>query len=167
MSDKSAPPALPFRALQALGGSREPAERFCLRGNRTRISRDSIEDNLEGQTCLDFSPTDPGKEIPERHGKFSEAERDNILCLLASPDGRFGSLRIGAGVQIYTCCLGLGHQITYRIRPGRHLWFHLIAGSLRLNHEGIVENQHAKISDEKEVSISSLSDSEFLLLDLS
>ncbi|MFT4547111.1 MAG: hypothetical protein ACI8XO_005127 [Verrucomicrobiales bacterium] len=159
--DHSASPASRFHALLPAGGHQAGHETFSLDGNTTRLSSSRAAEN----PCdLQFSPIELKAELPDRRGRFSDAERDNILCLLASPDGRFGSLRINAEVQIYTCQLGLGHRLTYPIRDGHALWLRCDRGNLDLNGHELSEKRSARIIDETELVITALSDSEFLLL---
>jgi redox-sensitive bicupin YhaK (pirin superfamily) len=155
-----------FRALLPAGGSAQRSETFTLSGFKTHLTSSNRESRLPPQLRLHFAPLDPELDLAERHGKFSPAERDNILCLLASPDGRFGSLRINAAVQIYTGWLGAGHQITYRIPDGHHLWLRPLAGSLALNGTEVSAGEVARISDESEMRFGGLSDCdcEFILL---
>lgn len=158
-----------FRALLPGGGSAQRSETFTLSGFKTHLTSSDKGSGLPPQLRLDFAPFDPALEPADRHGKFSPAERDNILCLLASPNGRFGSLRINAAVQIYTGSLGAGHQITYRIPDGHHLWLRPLAGSLTLNDIEISAGEVARISDESEMRFGGRSDCdcEFILLVLS
>ena len=144
----------------------EGIETFTISGTRTRISH-SAELSLPASPVeIRFRPADPALVLTQREGKFSEAERDNILCLLASPDARFGSLRINAAVRIYTCKLGEGHQIQFHPRPAHHLRIYLNRGQLDVLGKRIASHEIASISDEKKVLLSALSDSEFLMLEL-
>ncbi len=145
----------------------EDTETFAIAGTRTRISHAQDQLSAEAQVQVSFRPADPSVQLPERVGRFSEAERDNILCLLASPDARFGSLRINAPVRIYTCKLGAGHQITFHPRPAHHLRIILISGQLDVLGEVIATGDVASLSDEEKLILSALSDSDFLMLELS
>lgn len=139
-----------------------PAEVFSLNGNRTEIGPGAAA--TSGGIQLRFSLLDPDIALAERSGKFTEAERDNILCLLASPDGRFGSLPINAAVRIYTSRLGASQTITFRPRPAEHLWIRALSGQLALNGHEIEAGQNATLSEEEELQISSKHGSEFVLL---
>ena len=158
------PPISGFHALLPDGEEAPASENFTLSGTRTQLAAGDHAAPSEHVAHLRFHPADPDLDLPDRRGKFSEAERDNILCLLASPDGRFGSLQINASAQIYTCALGADHQITYRVPPEHHLWIQPTHGSIRINDIEASSPQIAKISDEREIVISGLTDSEFLLL---
>ena len=158
--EKTPCPSDPVRALLPSASQSTPAETFHIDGNQTLVS--SRRGN--SQRPLHFAPSDPAADLPDRRGKFSDPERDNILCLLGSPDGRFGSLKINARVQIHTCQLGTRHQITYRIKDGHDLWLRCDHGGLDLNGLRVAESHSATVTGEKELVITALSDSEFLLL---
>lgn len=143
------------------------SEVFSLQGNRTRVNGSDPEGCQPGWSRLIFAPLDPGRTTLPSDGKFSEAERDNILCLLASPDGRFGSLEINASVQIYTSHLGADQQITFRPPPGRWLWLQAASGALHIDDHLLSPDEIATVTGEPEIVISAQSDSEFLLLVLS
>jgi len=142
-----------------------PAEVFSLTGLQTRIAQDAAD--LSNELDLRFERLDPSLDLPERRGSFSEPERDNILCLLASPDGRFGSLPINAAVQIYTSALGADQAITFRPKPDQKLWLRPSCGRLAINATEIGAGELALVTDESEIQILGLSDSEFVLLVLS
>jgi redox-sensitive bicupin YhaK (pirin superfamily) len=158
-----------FRALLPASSSASPVESFSLAGFQTRIGTTPENPSDPPYIQMQFAPLDPGLHLAERRGKFSSAERDNILCLLASPDARFGSLQINAAVQVYTCALGTGQQITYRPAPDRSLWIRPLTGKLALNGSAISEGEVARVSDESEIRLAGLgnSDCEFVLLVLS
>ncbi|MGI9244068.1 MAG: hypothetical protein ACR2RV_24945 [Verrucomicrobiales bacterium] len=139
-----------------------PAEVFSLTGNRTQIGPET--EALPSGLQLRFRPLDPDLAPPERRNRFTEAERDDILCLLASPDGRFGSLRINAAVRIYTSRLGASQTITFRPKSKEHLWLRALSGRLALNGNEIEAGQDATVSEEGELQIFSPDGSEFVLL---
>jgi len=161
--EKSAYPSAAIRSLLPETAQNPDCENFSLTGrNRTLLS--GTPATTEG--ALRFQSAAPGCDLLDRRGRFSDAERDNILCLLASPDGRFGSLRINPSVQIYTCQLGKGHQITYPINDAHDMWLRCEHGMLALNGNDMAKGNSAIIAGENELIITALSNSEFLLLAL-
>ena len=156
-----------FRTLLSQSGVGHPppgSEIFTLEGNSSRVSSAGTSPIGDGMIGLAFAPLEIDESLPDRTGRFSDAERDNILCLLASPDGRFGSLRILAAAKIYTSLLGSGHQINYRIEPDHHVWLRPARGKITVNGKQVCAGEIMTASDEKEIVVSALSDSEFLLV---
>src|SRR4051812_13091313 len=66
--------------------------------------------------------------LPERAGltpgyeqrAFSDAEKRGRLRLVASRDGREGSVTVHQDVDLYAALLGEGEQVEVALRPGRH-----------------------------------------------
>lgn len=69
--------------------------------------------------------------------KFSEADRQWKFQLIASPDGRDGSLSINQDVRIYLGILGQGQSMAKTLRPGRYTWLQVLRGSGKLNGKNI------------------------------
>ncbi len=107
---------------------------------------------------------------------FSDRLRPGELCLIASTDGRDNSVIINQDVNIYTCKVLKDHAMKYPIQPNRHMWLQLISGSLRVDADNSDDNgddgqtmsagDGCAVSNENELSLVSLEDSEFLLFDL-
>ena len=111
---------------------------------------------------------------PEREGaapgyeqrEFPEAERRGRLRLLASRDGRAGSVTIHQDAEVYDAALGEGEEVAHELRAGRHAWVQLVGGSLKLNGVGLQAGDGAAVSEEGRLLISAAEPSEFLLFDL-
>ena len=164
--DKSPRHLDPLGAHLGAAPSDPAAEIFCIEGCRTWVGGIATSPPHEAGVQIAFRPADPAAQNPGKQGTFSEAERDNILCLLASPDGRFGSLRINADVRIYTCKLGTGHRITFYPRPGHQVRILLSSGALDLLGHPLTPPGVASIAGEPELAISARAPSEFLMLEL-
>src|SRR6201998_3774380 len=53
---------------------------------------------------------------------FSEAEKRGKLRLLASPDGRGGSVKIRQDNELYATVLGAGDSVKHALNPERHAY---------------------------------------------
>jgi redox-sensitive bicupin YhaK (pirin superfamily) len=110
--------------------------------------------------------------LPERHGitpgyeqkAFPASERDGRLRLVASRDGREGSLTIHQDVDLYTTTLHDGASVDFDFRPDRYGWVQVARGSVSLNGETLVAGDGAAIEKESHVTIAG--DGEVLLFDL-
>ena len=92
------------------------------------------------------SPTEPVHLLqiwllPERRGltpgyeqkPFPEAERRGRWRLVASRDGRDGSVTIHQDADVYATLLEPGESVRHELRPGRHAWVQVARGSAALN----------------------------------
>ncbi len=110
--------------------------------------------------------------LPERHGitpgyeqkAFPAAERDGRLRLVASHDGRDGSLTIHQDVDLYTTTLRDGAGVTHDVRPGRYGWVQVTRGNVTVNGESLTAGDGAAIEAEPKVAIAG--SGEVLLFDM-
>ncbi len=112
--------------------------------------------------------------LPEREGlepsyeqrAFPAAERQNRLRLVATPDGRDGSLTIRQDAGLYLASLDPGEEVRHELSPGRHAWLQVLRGEVRLNKLTLAAGDGAAVSSESELTIQSDMPSEVLLFDL-
>ena len=100
----------------------------------------------------------------QRH--FSVEERRGRLVLLASPDGRAGSIATHQDALLYATLLGEGESITHRVEAGRQAYVHLARGEARVNGQALEAGDAARIQGEPEVRIEAAGDLEALVFDL-
>jgi redox-sensitive bicupin YhaK (pirin superfamily) len=104
---------------------------------------------------------------PEYEQKpFPENERLDRLCLLASPDGREGSLTIHQDVSLSGAILNPETTFEYPIKSGRHGWLQVARGQIDLNGRMLGAGDGAAISEEAMLKVAALKKSELLLFDL-
>ena len=96
----------------------------------------------------------------------SDEDKRNRLCLIASPDGRQGSLSLKQDVLVYSALLEKGGSLAIPLATNRHAWLHLARGSLRLGEFDLNSGDGVAISKEKGVELIGLTDSELLVFDL-
>jgi redox-sensitive bicupin YhaK (pirin superfamily) len=112
--------------------------------------------------------------LPEKQGlkptydqkTFSDAEKRGKLRLVASPDGRDGSVRIRQDNQLYATVLGAGETVKHALKKDRHAYVQVARGSVKLNGTELREGDGAAISEEKAVELTGVKDAEVLLFDL-
>jgi redox-sensitive bicupin YhaK (pirin superfamily) len=88
------------------------------------------------------------------------------FVLLASKDGREGSLQVQQDVDLWVTRVGPGESRDFRLRPGRHAWIHVARGSVSLNGTSLGEGDGAAVSGEDAPSIRGGEPAEVLLFDL-
>jgi len=112
--------------------------------------------------------------LPERRGlapsyeqrAFPFAERRGELLLVASRDGRDGSVTVHQDVEIHAGKLGPGARVVHPLRPGRHAWVQVARGAIEANGRPLRAGDGLAASDEKQLEIRATADAEVLLFDL-
>lgn len=98
---------------------------------------------------------------------FSDAQKKNKLCLVASPDGSAGSVTIHQDAKLFVSVLEKGKKIEYRSAAGRHAWIQMVRGTATLNGVPLGLSDAAAVKEEAVLGLEAASDAEFLLFDLS
>ena len=112
--------------------------------------------------------------VPEQRGlppsyeqkAFSEAERRRELRLVASRDGREGSLTVHQDVNLRAGLIGEGERRTLPLPPGRRAWVQVARGALSLNGQSLEEGDAAEVSGETTLELQGKALSEVLVFDL-
>jgi redox-sensitive bicupin YhaK (pirin superfamily) len=97
---------------------------------------------------------------------FTEAEKRGQLRLIASPDGRDGSVTIRQDNELYATVLGKGDSVRHDLKPERHAYVQVARGSVKLNGQELAEGDGAAVSAEKSLELTGVKDAEVLLFDL-
>ncbi len=97
---------------------------------------------------------------------FPPEDRRGRLRLIASPDGREGSVTIHQDAALYASLLAPGEAVRHALSPGRRAYLHVARGAVRLNSQSLRGGDGAKIADETELEINASQDAEILLFDL-
>jgi len=97
---------------------------------------------------------------------FPEAEKQGRLRVVASPDGRDGSLTIGQDASVFLSSLAADQRVTHELAPGRHAWLQVLRGAVDLNGDLLAAGDGVAVSDEPGVSVRATEPSEVMLFDL-
>lgn len=97
---------------------------------------------------------------------FPPEERRGRLRLVASSDGREGSVTIHQDAALYAALLAPGETVRHAPAPGRHAYLHVARGAVTLNSQPLRGGDGAKIADEENLEIVASEDAEILLFDL-
>ncbi len=93
--------------------------------------------------------------------------REGGLALVASGDGREGSIKIHQDADLYASVIKDGEALSHRFALGRYGWLQVAKGGVELPEGPIMQaGDGAKIEDAEAVSFTALADSEILLFDL-
>ncbi len=97
---------------------------------------------------------------------FGEDERRGQLRLIASPDGRAGSVTINQDANVFASLLRPGDSVEYKMSPERHAWIQLARGAAMVNGEALSQGDGAALSEESSIRIDAEGPAEVLLFDL-
>ncbi|HWN29984.1 MAG TPA: pirin family protein [Burkholderiales bacterium] len=97
---------------------------------------------------------------------FDAREKQDRLRLVASPEGRDGSVAIHQDVSMYAGILSKGKELSHSLANGRRAYAHVARGALETNGERLETGDGAKITDENKITLATLEDTELLLFDL-
>jgi hypothetical protein len=116
------------------------------------------------QSCItpDGTEFEPGTE----QKRFPVADRQGFLRIVASPDGRSGSLRIHQDVQMYSSVLLVGCHLIHDLAPGRGAWLHIVKGRVALQEHFLGTGDAVGMENEEAVSFMAQIPSEILLFNL-
>ncbi|QXP87147.1 pirin family protein [Methylococcus capsulatus] len=112
--------------------------------------------------------------LPDRRGytpgyqqaRLSAQDKAGRLCLVASPDGRSGSLTIHQDALLYATVLDADEAVQHTLAPGRCAYVHVARGEIRLNGTRLTDGDGAAMVDEALLHLSTDSVGEALLFDL-
>jgi redox-sensitive bicupin YhaK (pirin superfamily) len=111
-------------------------------------------------------PTQRGLEPSYEQKTFSVADKQGRLRVVASPDGRDGSVTIHSDAVLHAGVFGHGESATLALPPGRHAWVHVARGKVRINGRELAEGDGAALSEEAAVRVEGIDDGEVLIFDL-
>ena len=97
---------------------------------------------------------------------FSTADKQGRLRLVASPDGREGSVTIHQDATMHAGLLGKSDQVHYAIPTGRKAYLHVARGEVVMNGTHLSGGDAAAITQENEISLSTPTLAEIILFDL-
>ncbi len=111
-------------------------------------------------------PRQGGLEPSYEQRLFTEEQKQGQLCLIASEDGRDGSVMVHQDVSVYASVLGVGQEVVHQLAPNRHAWIQVARGAVALEGENLDQGDGAAISGEEKVALSGREPAEVLLFDL-
>lgn len=124
------------------------------RDERVHFLQIWIEPNVRG--------VKPGYEEKE----FGIQDREGKLRLIASPDGRDGSVTIHQDAYVYAGILDAGDSVRQPLKKGRRAYVHVARGALTVNGEQLKTGDGARITGAAEVTLNDGKGGEVLLFDL-
>jgi len=115
---------------------------------------------------MSLHPSESDLDCQSEQKLFSLAQRRGLLCIVASPDGRKGSLRVHQNALIYSTVLDVGQHVVHELPQGRIAWLHVVRGEVMLGDLVLTTGDGAGVTAELAVSLTAQEEAEILLLDL-
>lgn len=97
---------------------------------------------------------------------FADAEKRGQLRLVASPDGKDGSVTIHADAAMYAGLFDGAESAQIALDPQRKAYVHLVRGALEVNGERLSGGDAAVLDGESSLTLAKGSDAEVLVFDL-
>ena len=111
-------------------------------------------------------PTERGSKPGYEQKHFSEADKAGKLRVVASPDGRDGSVTVHTDATLYAGIFDKGQRGQQPLAAGRHAWVHLARGKALVNGQELATGDGLALSDERAVTIEGIDRAELLVFDL-
>lgn len=115
---------------------------------------------------ISLRPAVIGVDCSHEQGRFTTSQRRNLMCIVASPDGRKGSLRIHQDALVFSAIFESGHHLIYPLETARSAWLHIVFGEVILNETVLTQGDGVGVIDEPSISLTVLENTEILLVDL-
>lgn len=113
-----------------------------------------------------LAPAGPGGRPGSEEKQFDMADKRGALRLIASPDGRDGSVSIGADARIHAALIDGDEAAMFEVQAGRRIYIHVARGSVAVNGEPLAAGDGARIEAVETVSLTRGEAAEVLLFDL-
>jgi quercetin 2,3-dioxygenase len=107
-----------------------------------------------------------GRGLEPGYEQVSIAATDGKLELIASRDGRSGSVTVHQDVEILAARLNDGDAVTHTVPNGRAIWLHVARGDVTLNGEALSQGDSASLESADTATMTASTASEVLLIDV-
>ena len=97
---------------------------------------------------------------------FTDDERRGQLRLIASEDGRDGSVTVHQDVSLFASILDPGQEVTREMDPLRYAWIQIARGAITINDEKAQQGDGVVVTGESRLRIKAEEPGEILLFDL-
>jgi len=116
------------------------------------------------QIWIEPSVTGISPSYEQKH--FDAASKRGRLRLVASPDGREGSVTIHQDAFVYAALLDDADRATHKLQPGRRAYLHVARGKLTANGQLLEAGDALKATNTAEIALEKGKGAEVLLFDL-
>lgn len=111
-------------------------------------------------------PEEKNLEPGYEQATFSREQKLNQLRLVASRDGRDGSVTVHQKLDLYASIITPGTELVYDIAAAHKVFVQVVYGELALNGEDIKAGDGVQISDENRLHLNAKTEAELLVFDM-
>jgi redox-sensitive bicupin YhaK (pirin superfamily) len=97
---------------------------------------------------------------------FADEEKRGRLRLVASRDGRDGSVTVHADVDLYATVLGEGDAVSHELAAGRGAWLQVASGTVKFGDEILGEGDGVAITSSGPLRLEGVDEAEVLVFDM-
>jgi redox-sensitive bicupin YhaK (pirin superfamily) len=97
---------------------------------------------------------------------FGREEKQGRLRIVASPEGRDGSVSIHTDANLYAGLFDAGESAELELAPGRQAWVQVARGNVRVNGQPLEAGDGAALTGEGRVRVEGVDAGEVLVFDL-
>ena len=113
-----------------------------------------------------FVPDSKDVEPSYAQQAFSEQDKRGRFCLVASKQGRDGSISLHQDMDMSVALINQDEEVDYAIMPGRAAWVHIARGQVAMNDNELKTGDGAEISDENLLQFKQGQNAEVIVLDV-
>jgi redox-sensitive bicupin YhaK (pirin superfamily) len=99
-------------------------------------------------------------------GALRHQDSTGTGSVIASQDGREGSITIHQDVNLYSAVFETGNRATLPLKGDRHIWVQVARGSARVKNSELSAGDGAALADESVAELEAMAPAEILLFDL-
>ena len=99
-------------------------------------------------------------------GFFTDAQKQNQWCLLASENAEAGSLKLHQDMQLFASKLGERNALDYALKENRSAYLQVASGSVEIDGKQLTAGDAAMFDSAQTIQIKAVDNSEILLFDL-
>lgn len=150
------------------GGVIRPGEIQFMRAGTGVTHSENNASKLEPVHFLQIWVVPDQRGLPPRYDQHPfdrEAARRGFV-LLASRDGRDGSIQVQQDLELEMTLLLAGERRSRPLGEKRHAWIHVARGAVTLNEAELRPGDGAAVSEERRLDFEATSDAEVLVFDL-
>jgi hypothetical protein len=105
------------------------------------------------------------KDIPPSYEQknFNDEEKSGRFKLIASQEGREGSISLNQTVDIYAGMLNQQNSLSFTLEPGQRAWIHVAKGDVTLNETPLHAGDSAGVVEEGQFEFKEAREAEILL----
>jgi quercetin 2,3-dioxygenase len=150
------------------GGVIRPGEIQFMRAGTGVLHSEFNHSKVEPVHFLQIWIIPETKGLPPAYGQqaFDRERAKRSFVLLASKDGRDGSLQVQQDADVWVALLGKGQERELPLRPGRGAWVHVARGAVSVNGNALLEGDGAAVTDEERLKLAGTGSAEILVFDL-